>query len=108
MVKIILYGLFTAWSAWGSFAGIIIISPFLTVFLTPEIVISASPSIIWTIASKGAECSDKPWPWSNAKKVTVPNSFLITTEKVAVEAGIIDYADTNINVEDAVKWITKE
>lgn len=37
-----------------------------------------------------------------------PNSFLITTEKVAVEAGIIDYADTNINVEDAVKWITKE
>ena len=37
-----------------------------------------------------------------------PNSFLITTEKVAVDAGIIDYADTNINVEDAVKWITKE
>ena len=37
-----------------------------------------------------------------------PNSFLITTEKVAVEAGIIDYADTNINVEDAVKCITKE
>ncbi len=37
-----------------------------------------------------------------------PNSFLITTEKVAVEAGIIDYAVTNINIEDAVKWITKE
>lgn len=37
-----------------------------------------------------------------------PNSFLITTEKVAVEAGIIDYADTNISIEDAVKWITKE
>ena len=37
-----------------------------------------------------------------------PNPFLITTEKVAHEAGIIDYADTNVSAEDAVKWIIKE
>ncbi len=39
---------------WGRLAGMIIISPSRTVAATPEMVISAAPSTIWTKASKGA------------------------------------------------------
>ncbi|OGR66459.1 MAG: hypothetical protein A2X30_04715 [Elusimicrobia bacterium GWB2_63_16] len=39
------------------------------------ILISASPSSISAIASKGAVCSLKPCPLSNEKRVTVPTGF---------------------------------
>ncbi len=67
----------TACKEWGLFAGIIIKSPDVKRFGLPEIRISASPSMIFTRASKGAVCSLKPWPLSKAKIVTEPTSFLI-------------------------------
>jgi len=67
----------TALSAWGLLAGIIINSPVLTLLGLPEMIISASPSSISTMASNGAVCPLRPWPLSNEKIVSVPVFFSI-------------------------------
>src|ERR1035437_986388 len=75
IVRIILNRL-VALSAWGWPAGMRIISPPNTRCGWPEMMISASPSTTCTRASNGAVCSLKPWPSSNANRVTLPVGFL--------------------------------
>ena len=61
----------TAFRAWGTFAGIRIISSLPRRCGTPPTVISATPSNTWTRASNGAVCSLRPWALSKANTVTV-------------------------------------
>ncbi len=71
-------------SAWGLFAGIMVVSPCFNVIGLPAIVTSAVPSKMITIASKGAVCSLKPCLWSKAKSVTVP-TFLSINVRLTTE-----------------------
>jgi hypothetical protein len=70
----------TAFKAWGSPAGMMIVWPVFTVCGFPEIRISTSPSITCTMASKGAVCSLNPCPWSKAMvPVFLSMMVLLTT-----------------------------